>query len=73
MRTGVPSVAYSSVARFTVLNYSNNIMTHLRKDYKPMKNKIKQFLKQLIWWLFLPLIVIIAFVYVGFEEREYYE
>lgn len=65
--TGIPSVAFSPVARFTVSNYSNNIITHLRKDFKPMKNIISKIIQLLV----MPLAFIVAVIEVIREEIEY--
>ena len=71
MRTGIPSVAYSSVARFTVLNYSNIIITHFKRNFKPMKNKIKKILNRILSVLIIPFALIIAIISVIKEELKY--
>ena len=71
MRTGIPSVAYSSVARFTVLNYSNTIITHFKRNFKPMKNKIKKILNKILSVLIIPFALIIAVIDIIAEECKY--
>ena len=71
MRTGIPSVAYSSVARFTVLNYSNIIITHFKRNFKPMKNKIKKILNRILSFFIIPIAFVYAVVSVIKEELKY--